>query len=232
MKPTPPSPVAPAAAPAPPARPGGWRGRRVLLLLIAVCVAPVLASYFAYYVMPPSDRTNYGTLIEPQRPVPTLGAVLVRAETPSPEAIEAEGRRVVVALPEDGQDPLRTLRGRWILLAVDRGGCAAPCAEKLYFSRQVHAMLGRERGRVARALILTDDAPLPQQLLDAHPDLTIVRVAPERLAPLLPPPDGTVADVLYLIDPLHHLMMRFPKSPEPAGVRRDLQKLLRASRIG
>ena len=74
---------------------------------------------------------------------------------------------------------------------------------------------------------------LPQALLDAHPDLTVVRVDPARLQALLPPPEnGTVRDVLYLIDPLHNLMMRFPKDPEPNGVRRDLQKLLRASRIG
>ena len=136
-------------------------------------------------------------------------------------------------MPEDAQDPFRSLRGRWILLAVDGNGCATACAEKLFFSRQTHAMLGRDRGRVSRALILTDDQPLPQALLDAHPDLTVVRVDPARLQALLPPPEnGTVRDVLYLIDPLHNLMMRFPKDPEPNGVRRDLQKLLRASRIG
>ena len=49
-----------------------WRRHRALYLLIAVTLAPILASYFAYYVMPPSGRTNYGTLIEPQRPVPSM----------------------------------------------------------------------------------------------------------------------------------------------------------------
>ena len=130
-------------------------------------------------------------------------------------------------------EAVRRAIGPDVTLAVDGNGCATACAEKLFFSRQTHAMLGRDRGRVSRALILTDDQPLPQALLDAHPDLTVVRVDPARLQALLPPPEnGTVRDVLYLIDPLHNLMMRFPKDPEPNGVRRDLQKLLRASRIG
>ena len=47
-------------------RRGAWK----LYLLLAVCVAPVVASYLMYYVFPPSGRTNYGMLIEPQRPVP------------------------------------------------------------------------------------------------------------------------------------------------------------------
>jgi hypothetical protein len=37
---------------------------------------------------------------------------------------------------------------------------------------------------------------------------------------------------LYLIDPLGHLMMRFPKDPDPSKVKKDLSKLLRASAIG
>ena len=42
----------------------------MLYAVIAVCVAPVLASYLAYYVVPPSGRTNYGTLITPPRALP------------------------------------------------------------------------------------------------------------------------------------------------------------------
>ena len=52
------------------ARTSHWRRYRVLYAVIAVCIAPVVASYFAYYVAPPSGRTNYGTLIAPPRPVP------------------------------------------------------------------------------------------------------------------------------------------------------------------
>ena len=63
----------------PQAQPQAGRSHWKLYLLILVCVAPVIASYLAYYVFPPSERTNYGALIEPQRPVPPIAAELVHA---------------------------------------------------------------------------------------------------------------------------------------------------------
>ena len=41
-----------------------------LYLVIAICAAPVIASYYAYYFVRPDARSNYGALVEPQRPIP------------------------------------------------------------------------------------------------------------------------------------------------------------------
>ncbi|MBV8636422.1 MAG: cytochrome C oxidase subunit I, partial [Burkholderiaceae bacterium] len=50
-------------------------GRIKMLLILAVCIAPVVASYFTYYVIKPTGRTNYGDLIDPtQHAMPALGA--------------------------------------------------------------------------------------------------------------------------------------------------------------
>jgi len=38
--------------------------RRTAWLIGALCLAPVLASYFAYYVAPPAGHTNAGDLLE------------------------------------------------------------------------------------------------------------------------------------------------------------------------
>ena len=45
-------------------------GRLKMLLVLAVCAAPVIASYFTYYVIHPHDANSYGTLIQPPRPLP------------------------------------------------------------------------------------------------------------------------------------------------------------------
>ena len=37
---------------------------------------------------------------------------------------------------------------------------------------------------------------------------------------------------IYLVDPLGNLMMRYPRDPDPAKLVKDLQRLLRYSRIG
>ena len=41
-------------------------GRWKLLMVLAVCAAPMIASYLTYYVIKPSGRTNYGALIDPR----------------------------------------------------------------------------------------------------------------------------------------------------------------------
>jgi len=39
-------------------------------------------------------------------------------------------------------------------------------------------------------------------------------------------------DALYMVDPLGHLMMRYPPDFDPNRLKKDLAKLLRASRVG
>ena len=49
----------------------------------------------------------------------------------------------------------------------------------------------------------------------------------------LPPAGATVpADHVYVVDPLGNLMMRFPAEADPNRMKKDIAKLLRASRIG
>ncbi len=54
------------------AQKGSWqRGRWMMLLIALICAAPVVASYITYYVIKPKGgSTSYGTLVEPQRPIP------------------------------------------------------------------------------------------------------------------------------------------------------------------
>jgi hypothetical protein len=40
-------------------------GRVKMLLVLLACAAPVVASYFTYYVIRPEGRSNYGTLVLP-----------------------------------------------------------------------------------------------------------------------------------------------------------------------
>src|SRR5438309_6604849 len=53
-------------------------GRLKMLLVLAICAAPVIASYFTYYVWRwPDARRNFGELVEPQRPLPAIAATTV-----------------------------------------------------------------------------------------------------------------------------------------------------------
>jgi len=185
----------------------------MLLLLIAICGAPIAISYFMYYVVKPKGgTTSYGTLIEPQRPIP--GALKITGD---------DGRTV----------PLASLRGRWLMLSVDGGACGDACVKKLYFMRQVRATQGAERERIVTVWLRTDDAPVPEVVRRAYPDTRMVRADPSALAAWLPATGTTsIGDHIYMVDPNGNLMMRFPAQPDPSKIRSDVTKLLKWSSIG
>jgi len=190
------------------------RSRRKLWLVVAICAAPVIASYVAYYFVKPTARSNYGTLVEPQRPVPSLTLKTL------------DGR------PFDAA----SLRGKWTLLMVSGGDCAAACVDRLYHMRQVRLTTGRERDRVQRVWLIPDQVPLSTMLMREYDGTEMLRADPAELARWLPgdpsEPAAGYADHIYIVDPLGNLMMRFPLDADPNKTKRDLAKLLSASRIG
>jgi hypothetical protein len=99
--------------------------------------------------------------------------------------------------------------------------------------RQLREMLGRERDRLDKVWFVTDGAPLAAPLraaVEAGPAMTVLRVDRQALAGWLAPAAGqALEDHLYLVDPMGGWMMRMPAAAEPARVKRDLDRLLRAS---
>ncbi|WP_370659740.1 SCO family protein [Massilia polaris] len=187
-------------------------GRWKLFAVLLVCASPLLLSYLAYYVIKPSGRTNYGQLLDPrEHPIPQLGATAL-----------------------DGQPAsLDQFKGKWIMLNVDNGDCQQECRDQLVQMRQLRLMQGKERERVERVWLVTDTTPLDTMLMRVIEGTQMLRVPAEAVAKWLPVEQGgSAADHIYLIDPLGNLMMRFPKDADPAKVKKDLGKLLKASAIG
>ena len=186
-------------------------GRWQMLLLALVCAAPVIASYYSYYVALPEARRSFGELIEPQRPLPTASAT------------DLSGRPV----------ELSTLKGQWLLLSVAGGACDAACENNLYLQRQLREGLGKDKDRLDWVWLVSDDARLPEALLPALGQATVLRVPPAVLADWLAPAAGqALTEHLYVVDPMGHWMMRFPAGLDKAGAgraKRDLERLMRAS---
>ena len=99
--------------------------------------------------------------------------------------------------------------------------------------RQLREMLGAERDRVDKVWLVSDGAPLAPALraaVDAKPAVTVLRIDPAALAAwLAPEPGHGLEEHLYIVDPMGEWMMRMPADPEPMRVKRDLERLLRAS---
>lgn len=214
----------PDGAPPDPAR-QRRRQRLKLLLILAVCASPVLASYFIYYVVRPQGRTNHGDLIEPQRPVAAMGGRALGAAA-------AGGTLVADTDPQAGR--LAAFAGRWVMLAAAQGVCDKACAERLWVIRQVRLTTGKDQDRIERVLLLSADAPLPPPaLLAEHPGLHLIRAdAGLDWLPVSAAAGDAPADHIYIVDPHGNLMMRFVRGADPSKMKKDVARLLRASRIG
>jgi cytochrome oxidase Cu insertion factor (SCO1/SenC/PrrC family) len=184
-----------------------------LFAVIAVCAAPMIASYFTYYVIKPQSRTNYGELIDPRAyPIPpSLGATTLDGK---PTALDA-------------------YKGKWMMVQISDAECDEACNKRLHDMRQLRLAQGKEMDRIERVWLITDDKPLETMVMREYDGTHMLRVKPDAVKSWLPVDPGTTpADHIYMIDPLGNLMMRFPKDADPNKIKKDLAKLLRASRIG
>ena len=187
-------------------------GRLKMLLILLVCAAPVIASYFTYFVVRPEGRTNYSTLIEPQRPLPE--------DLP---LADLQGRVV----------PAKSLHGQWLLVVVSGGACDAACEKQLWLQRQLREALGRDKDRLDKVWLIADEQPVRPETLqaaNAGNAVTVLRAPREALARWLQPDAGGALERhFYIVDPLGNWMMRAPGDPDAAKLRRDLEKLMRGS---
>ncbi len=200
------------------------RNIKPLILILLISLAPVVFALLAYYVpalgLRPQGHTNYGALIDPQRPVPSNQALPL---------VSREGE------PFD----LASLRGKWILVTADSADCPESCVKKLFTLRNSHASQGKNVDRLARVWFLIDDlGDVSPQLLEAYKGTHMLRVDADELLAFLAPDagladrDAALKGPMWIIDPLGNLMMAFPPDADPISVRDDITKLLKNSRVG
>ena len=186
-------------------------GRWKMFVVLLVCAAPVIASYFTYYVVRPDGRRNFGELIDPQRPLPDLVAHNLQGQPVN----------------------LKTLQGQWLLISTAEASCDAACARNLYLQRQLREGLGKDKDRLDWVWLIADSAPVPDLLLPALKEATVLRVPQAELSQWLEPQAGReLNEHLYLVDPMGNWMMRFPPQLDnatAAKTKRDLDRLMRAS---
>ena len=182
------------------------KSRTSLWLLAAVCIAPVVASYIAYYFWRPAGHVNYGELLPP-KPMPDPAVTLV-----------------------DGTPfRLSALKNKWVLLVAQPGGCDPYCQQQLIYLRQLRLAQGKESDRVERVWLVIDNAMPDPKLLADFPGMYTVRAAATPLVAALPAP-RTPADHIYIVDVLGNLMMRYPRDADPRKMLKDIARLLRHSK--
>jgi cytochrome oxidase Cu insertion factor (SCO1/SenC/PrrC family) len=188
------------------------KAKLVLVALFAVFFLPIFLAWGLNVELPrwfPFGKTNHGRLIEPA------------------ERFDASALTGVDGEPVDEG----LLRGKWTLVYIEPSECLAECDQAVYRMRQSRYAMGKDMDRVQRLVV----APRPlakaaaEKLLIYDPALKVVAAGPEwirrrRLA------EGQAE--IYVIDPQGYLMMWYRTDDDPAGLIKDLKRLLRISKIG
>ena len=192
------------------------RGRMQMLFLLIVCAAPVIASYFAYYVFKPDGgKTNFGTLVYPAQPT-------------NPSWFEVP------------------FKGKWTLLVARPAENCRPgnveCIQALYLMRQVRVAVGRESSRIQLLWVNTDEGIISPEILRAYDEnvagMKIVSVPSNAK---LKAEWGVwlnrenAGEMIQLVDPSGEKIMLFPVTSSPQdflGIKKDLEKLLRLNHTG
>lgn len=188
----------------------------VLIFVVPVGMAIVLHSLGDGYKTPVT--TNWGSLVTPVRPIADFSTTTLDDE-------------------KFGRD---MLNGKWTMFYIDSAGCNESCFNNLYTVRQSRLGMGGEKARVQRVMLLVDDGNDEQleKIKLEHKGMNIIRLEKEVMAKVLEnfEIDGlapaATAQRIYFIDPLGNLMMHYESDISPRGVVKDLERLLKYSRIG
>lgn len=189
--------------------------RRTLILVLAVFAVPTLLATLMYFTgWKPSSSGNHGELIQPVRLIED---------------------RIMQSL--DGK-PVKfsELHGKWTMVYFDTASCADECMKKLYLMRQIHIAQGKDQDRVQRIFILTD-TKAEETLQVKLADYAEMRVwkgdkpVMDKLAGDFGIDLKNAAGIrdIYMLDPQGNLMMHYGAETEPAGMRKDLARLLKYS---
>lgn len=198
------------------------RSVKPLIFIFLLSLAPVIAALVVYFnpQLRPAGSVVYGTLVEPQHPMPPAQEL---------ELTTLDGQ------PFD----LNTLKGKWVLASADVAECPESCALKLFILRNSHASQGKEVERLTRVWFILDEGEVPAKVLEAYKGTIMLRVSnPEQLSRFAPiaagatPGLSALAQPMWIIDPLGNLILQYGEGADPLKVRDEITKLLKNSSIG
>jgi hypothetical protein len=181
------------------------KGRRALLLLALVFFGPLAVAitiYFSDFAWRPAATTEHGVLFQP------------------PPRIADH------ALAPAGQ-----LEGKWSLIYLGEGACNDACREALTTMRQVRLALAQDADRVQRVFFPTGAPPDPAYLQAEHSGLLVTR-DDAGVAAFAATVGAHRDGEIFLADPRRNLVLRYPTGTAMRDIHKDLQRLLKVSRIG
>lgn len=189
--------------------------RRILLILLFLFVFPAIISFVMYATgWRPSITVNHGELVLPVRPVADREM----------QSIDGKSFNIL------------DLRGKWSMIYFDSSSCPETCMSQLYFMRQTHLSVGKNFDRMQRVFILTDTTSVDslKSKLAEYEGMQVLSGDKTVMAGLhqdfgIDEKAAEPGKSIFLLDPQGNVMMRYKPGSEPAGTRKDIERLLKYS---
>lgn len=191
------------------------KSQRTLLLLFAVFVVPLLVAMAMFAMRGQWSITNpisHGQLIYPAQPISSFEFST---------ATQSAGTR-------------EYLQTKWTYFLYIPATCNLECEAALFKVRQTIRSMGKDINRIQYMMLSEPSKPpiIDQRIMQRHPQLVVGQLTKWQTEVDVEKRELLEAGVLYIIDPLGNLMMRYDMNATSKGMLKDLKKLLRTSNIG
>jgi len=187
------------------------RSNATLWLLLASFILPAVAAYAYFLFGERPEPDTYGELITPVIDIETLELTDIL----------------------DNPIPRKELTSSWRMFYITADTCPEQCEQSLYNMRQINIALGKNQSRVDHVVLHSAIAqPGFINLLEQqHPHVLRARIPAQKLQ-LLQLQNPAQNSAIYLMDPHGNIMMRFADGLDPKLILKEINKLLKISRIG
>lgn len=195
------------------------QNQRTIIMLLLAFIVPVAAAWLVYLNMDSGGKTrNNGELIAPPRPLESFNV-----QTMEGKAFGFE-----------------QLKGNWHLVYIGSGACEQQCQDTLSKMHQTRLAQGKAMSRVRLIYLALDKKSVStaNELQNKFSRLTVVtgeQTAVNDTANLFQTDNEyniREGRLIFMIDPLGNLMMRYKTETRLIGIIKDLEHLLKISHIG
>lgn len=182
-------------------------------LIILAFALPIIAAYSYFFFVDDYSLGNHGKLLQPLIKVDNLGLTDVNGEPLSKDELTSE----------------------WKMLFFTGKDCESTCQELLFNMRQINVALGKNSNRFKHMIVHQEEmSPQFQQFIqEQHSKALHSYVLPQTLNQAFSASDQKhIPNSIYIMDPLGYIMMRYDHGISPKLILKDLNRLLKISRIG
>jgi len=188
------------------------RNNTSLWILLASFVMPVVLAYIYFFFGDRPPVKSNGNLIVPIVDIHTLNIT------------DKSGN----VLTEEQLTP------NWQMIYFVGSSCNTDCQNSLYNMRQINIGVGKYQDRLNHAIVHLAEADntFTQFIEKEHKAAREIYTKAENITALSKlEVNANNMQSIYLVDPLGNIMMYFPKNIEPKLIKKDINKLLKISRL-